>query len=46
VKVLQGQLPPEGGENSMFIDIIGMPLTPLSVAGVGRRCARRAVFFR
>ena len=26
----------------MFIDIIGMPFTPLSFAGVARRTARRA----
>jgi hypothetical protein len=27
---------------SIFIDIIGMPLTPLSYAGVARRGFRRA----
>ncbi len=28
---------------SVFIDVIGMPLTPLSYAGVARRTYRRAV---
>ena len=46
VKMIEGKLPPQGGENSMFIDIIGMPLTPMSYAGVARRWTRRAVFFR
>jgi hypothetical protein len=32
---------------SLFIDIIGMPLTPLSFAGAARRTAyRRAVWRR
>ena len=44
VKVLEGKLPPEGGLASLFIDIIGMPLTPLSFAGARRRMWRRAVF--
>jgi hypothetical protein len=47
VKVLEGSLPPKGGPVSLFIDIIGMPLTPLSYAGVARRTAyRRAVYWR
>ncbi len=47
VKVLQGALPARGGPASLFIDIIGMPLTPLSYAGVARRTAyRRAVLWR
>jgi hypothetical protein len=29
----------------VFIDIIGMPLTPLSYAGVARRSFRRAVLY-
>jgi len=47
VKVLQGTMPASGGPASLFIDIIGMPLTPLSYAGVARRTAyRRAVIRR
>ena len=47
VKVLQGAMPASGGPASLFIDIIGMPLTPLSYAGVARRTAyRRAVMWR
>jgi hypothetical protein len=47
VKVLEGNLPAAGGPASLFIDIIGMPLTPLSYAGVARRTAyRRAVWRR
>ena len=42
VKVLQGNMPAKGADVSMFIDIIGMPLTPLSYAGVARRAYRRA----
>ena len=43
VKILQGELPAKGGLVSVFIDIIGMPLTPVSYAGAARR---RAVFYR
>ncbi len=46
VKVLKGSLPDKGGDVSVFIDIIGMPLTPVSFAGVARRGYRRAVLFR
>ena len=47
VKVVQGTMPAAGGPASLFIDIIGMPLTPLSYAGVARRTAyRRAVVWR
>ena len=41
VKVLDGKLPASGGASSLFIDVIGRPLTPVSVAGVARRSARR-----
>ena len=44
VKVLQGDMPVKGADVSIFIDIIGMPLTPLSYAGVARRSYRRAVW--
>jgi hypothetical protein len=46
VKVLQGDTPATGSDVSVFIDIIGMPLTPLSFAGVARRSYRRAFFYR
>jgi hypothetical protein len=46
VKVLQGDMPVAGSNVSVFIDIIGMPLTPLSFAGVARRSYRRAYFYR
>ncbi|MDX2417688.1 MAG: hypothetical protein QNK19_09540 [Xanthomonadales bacterium] len=41
VEVLDGTLPPSGGASSLFIDVIGRPLTPVSVAGVARRTSRR-----
>jgi hypothetical protein len=44
VKVLQGNIPAKGADVSVFIDIIGMPLTPLSFAGVARRNYRRAFY--
>ena len=44
VKILQGDMPAKGADVSIFIDIIGMPLTPLSYAGVARRTYRRAVW--
>jgi hypothetical protein len=47
VKLVQGTMPASGGPASLFIDIIGMPLTPMSYAGVARRTAyRRAVIYR
>jgi hypothetical protein len=45
VRVLEGEVPAAGAEASLFIDIIGMPRTPMSVAGVARRSARRAAFY-
>jgi hypothetical protein len=41
VKVLQGEMPAKGADVSVFIDIIGMPLTPYSYAGFARRGYRR-----
>ena len=41
-RVLEGDLAGADGPAAVFIDIIGMPLTPLSFAGVARRAARRA----
>jgi len=46
VKLLQGDMPAAGADVSVFIDIIGMPLTPLSYAGVARRSYRRAYWYR
>lgn len=46
VKVLEGELPAKGADVSVFIDVIGMPLTPISYAGVARRSYRRAVIYR
>ena len=43
IKVLDGELPKEGGAVVMFIDPIGRPLSPTSAAGVHRRHRRRAV---
>jgi hypothetical protein len=46
VKVLQGEMPAKAADVSVFIDIIGMPLTPVSYAGVARRSYRRAFYHR
>jgi len=45
VKVLQGDVPAKADDVSVFIDIIGRPLTPLSFAGVARRSYRRAYWY-
>ncbi len=45
VDVLQGQLPATAGAVSLFIDIIGMPLTPISFAGANRRMWRRRALY-
>lgn len=45
VKILQGDMPASGKDASLFIDVIGMPLTPMSYAGVARRTYRRAVLY-
>jgi hypothetical protein len=41
IKVLDGTIPERGADVSVFIDLIGMPLTPVSFAGVARRTTRR-----
>jgi len=46
VDVLEGDLKGADGAASIFIDIIGMPWTPMSYAGVARRTARRAAWYR
>jgi len=44
IVVISGTLPAAGaGPASLFIDIIGLPFTPLSFAGVARRTAYRTV---
>jgi len=44
ITVISGKLPAaNAGPVSLFIDIIGLPLTPLSFAGVARRTAYRSV---
>ena len=43
VEVLDGEKAAKGGISSLFIDVIGRPLTPGSVAGVARRSSRRTV---
>jgi len=45
ISLIEGKAPERGGECSVFIDIIGLPFTPLSFAGVARRTARRTVFW-
>jgi hypothetical protein len=46
VEIIEGDMPVMGEEVSLFIDVIGMPLTPLSFAGVRRRTFRRAALYR
>lgn len=46
VDVLEGNLKGADGAAAVFIDIIGMPGTPLSYAGVARRSAYRAAWYR
>ena len=41
VDILDGEMPDSGGASSLFIDTIGRPLTPVSVAGCHRRGRRR-----
>jgi len=43
IKVLEGELLSKGGAVVMFIDPIGRPISPTSVAGVHRRHRRRAI---
>ena len=42
VRVIEGTIPESGGESALFIDTVGHPLSPGSVAGVHRRHRRRA----
>lgn len=43
IAIIEGEPITADQPGSMFIDIIGRPLTPLSYAGVGRRTTRRVV---
>jgi hypothetical protein len=45
VQVLEGDLAGADGPASVFIDIIGLPFTPLSYAGVARRTAYRSAMY-
>lgn len=45
VDVLEGDIRGADGAASVFIDIIGRPLTPMSFAGVGRRTAYRGAYY-
>lgn len=45
VDVLEGSLDGADGAAAIFIDIIGMPWTPLSYAGCARRMTRRAIWY-
>jgi len=45
VDVLEGDIAGAEGAASVFIDIIGRPLTPRSFAGVGRRTAYRGAYY-
>ena len=45
VKIIGGEMPKTGADVSVFIDIIGRPLTPFSYAGVARRTYRRAYYY-
>ena len=45
VDVLEGNLDGADGPASTFIDIIGMPFTPLSFAGAARRTAYRGAWY-
>ena len=41
IEVLDGDLVPSSEPVNLFIDVIGRPLTPMSIAGVRRRGRRR-----
>jgi hypothetical protein len=43
VTLIEGPATVAGGPCSLFVDVIGMPLSPVSVAGTSRRVARRTV---
>ncbi len=41
IEVTDGEMPASGGATALFIDTIGRPMTPVSVAGMHRRTRRR-----
>ena len=41
IKITEGAPPRSGGQTALFIDTVGRPLSPVSVAGVHRRHRRR-----
>lgn len=43
IKVIDGKLPTTGGQVALFVDPVGVPMSPTSRAGVHRRHVRRAV---
>jgi len=43
VKIIEGELPTSAGPGSIFIDVIGRPMSPGSIGGVHRRHRRRAM---
>jgi hypothetical protein len=43
IAIVDGDLPKVAGPGSVFIDVIGRPMSPGSIAGVHRRTRRRAV---
>ncbi len=43
IEIIEGEPPKTTGPGSVFIDVIGRPMTPGSIAGVHRRHARRAM---
>lgn len=45
VRIIEGEMPMLGTEVSLFIDVIGMPMTPVSFAGSRRRAFRRATLY-
>lgn len=45
IEVISGEVPTTASNVSVFIDVIGMPLTPVSYAGVARRTVRRAAIY-
>ena len=45
IDLLEGDLDGADGAAAVFIDIIGMPWTPLSYAGCARRMTRRAIWY-
>lgn len=43
IQIVDGELPKAPGAGTLFIDVIGRPMSPGSIAGVHRRHRRRAM---